>query len=86
MMFEAFTAHPRAIGETWDQHRRAAWSFAGPLALATFACLVHGVLPWMHERTASRTILALNYRLHRRAPHHSNAASHEAEQGWSYSI
>jgi hypothetical protein len=72
-VLDHFTRHPRAIGETWSEHLATAWSFAGPLALATGACLIHGVFPFLCERTASRTITALHARLGRRI-----AASAEA--------
>jgi len=67
-MLDSFTRHPRAIGETWSGHLLGAWSFAGPLALATGACLIHGLFPFLFERTASRTIAALNTRMSRRSP------------------
>ena len=65
-MLDHFTRHPKAIGETWSEHRATAWSFAGPLALAAGACMIHGLLPFLFEKTASRTIETLNARMRRR--------------------
>ena len=65
-MLDCLTRHPRAVGETWGGHLVIAWSFAGALALAAGACLVHGLLPFLFERAASSTIADLNARMGRR--------------------
>ncbi|MEL7099081.1 MAG: DUF6356 family protein [Pseudomonadota bacterium] len=61
-----FTAHPAKVGESYLGHMAVALSFAGWLALASGAALVHALLPWMFERTASDIILRLHGRMVRR--------------------
>ena len=52
----AFTAHPNSVDESYFEHLLFAGKFAGRLALAAAAALVHAVLPFLFERTASRMI------------------------------
>ncbi|HEX4105720.1 MAG TPA: DUF6356 family protein [Rhizomicrobium sp.] len=63
MFARLFLTHPQSIGETYFEHQRQAVSFAGPLLLAGFACLLHAVIPGLCERTASSRILILHERL-----------------------
>jgi hypothetical protein len=66
-MFERwFLAHPHSVGESYAAHLRAAASFAGLLFLASAACLIHAVFPFLFERTASRTVMRLHERMTRR--------------------
>jgi hypothetical protein len=59
-MFERLLlAHPRAVGETYVEHLRAAAAFGAELLLAGMACLVHAVLPAAFETTASRAVARL---------------------------
>jgi hypothetical protein len=59
-MLELMTRHPEAVGETYGEHLGAAWSIAGTLMVAGFACLIHGLLPFAFETTASRSIRRLH--------------------------
>lgn len=61
-----FTAHPARVGESYLGHMVVALSFAFWLAVAAGAALVHAVLPWMFERTASDIILRLHGKMVRR--------------------
>jgi hypothetical protein len=63
MFARLFLTHPQSIGETYFEHQRQALSFAGPLLLAGFACLLHALVPGFCERTASSRITLLNERL-----------------------
>ncbi|HEX4371599.1 MAG TPA: DUF6356 family protein [Rhizomicrobium sp.] len=63
MFARLFLVHPESIGETYFEHQRQAVSFAGPLLLAGFACLLHAVIPGLCERTASNRITILHERL-----------------------
>ena len=58
-----FTAHPRTVGETYLQHMRVAASFGLPMIAGGIACLVHGVFPFLFERTGSGTIRSLHERM-----------------------
>ena len=68
------TRHPRAIGETYGEHLGAAWSIAATLLAASFACLIHGLLPFAFETlAASRSIRRLNNRIAQRTAPPSRA-------------
>jgi hypothetical protein len=62
-LLKLFTGHPRSVGETYPEHLRTAWSFAIGMLLGGLACAVHGVLPFLFERTASRKIGGLYQRM-----------------------
>lgn len=68
MFARLFIVHPQSVGESYFEHQRMAFSFAGPLLLAGFACLLHAVIPGLCERTASSRIALLHERMvsHRR--------------------
>jgi hypothetical protein len=61
-----FTAHPASAGETYGEHMKVALSFAGPLAKAAGAALVHAFLPFLFTTTASETVKTLHERMARR--------------------
>ena len=67
-MKRLFTEHPDAVGETYVEHMKVALSFAGPLAGAAAAALVHAVLPFLFVTTASATIKRLHARMVGRVP------------------
>lgn len=64
-----FNAHPATVGETYFGHARFAFSFSGWLLLAGMAALVHAILPFLFETTASRIINRLHARMHNRHSH-----------------
>lgn len=59
----SFTDHPAAVGETYGQHMGFAMGVGGRMVLAGLACMMHGLFPFLFERTGSRTILALHARV-----------------------
>lgn len=61
-MINLFTKHPRSVGETYFQHLLMASGFAAGMAVATFVCLVHAILPFMFEKTGSKMIAELYQR------------------------
>jgi Family of unknown function (DUF6356) len=61
-----FLDHPSSVGETYFQHMRFAGFFAGSLLSAGAAALVHAVLPFLFEKTASSIINRLHHRMHNR--------------------
>lgn len=63
MFARLFFTHPQSVGESYLEHQRMAFSFAGPLLLAGFACLLHAVIPGLCERTASSRIETLHARM-----------------------
>ena len=62
-MFERFAHHPQSVGETYGEHLGAAWRFAFVLLGAGLAGLVHGLLPFAFEHTASGAVQRLNARM-----------------------
>ena len=62
-MKQLFTDHPATVGETYGQHMGSALSFAGPLFVAACCCLVHAVLPFVFEKTASGKVQDLYRRM-----------------------
>lgn len=61
-----FTTHPQAVDESYLEHMAFAGKFSGKLFLAACAALVHAVLPFLFERTASRMIAQMYARTHNR--------------------
>lgn len=62
-----FTDHPRSVDETYFEHMRFAGRFAGLLFAAALAALIHAVLPFLFERTASTMINGMHRRIHNRS-------------------
>lgn len=60
---EMFTAHPRSVGESYFAHLRAAMGFGFALLGAGFACLVHGLLPFLCTRTGSDAVARMHDRM-----------------------
>jgi hypothetical protein len=58
-----FTQHPASVGESYPQHLRNAATFGIVMMLGGLACLVHAILPFLFERTASRCIQRLHQRM-----------------------
>ena len=54
-----FTDHPASVDETYGEHFAFASRTGLTLIGAGLAALVHGLLPFLFERTASRTVLRL---------------------------
>jgi uncharacterized protein DUF6356 len=63
MSIDAFTRHPAAVGETYGEHLAFASGVGGRLIVAGVACLLHGIFPFLFERTGSRTIIDLHARV-----------------------
>ena len=63
MVSRLFTEHPRSVDESYVEHMGMALSFAGWLALASLACLIHALLPFLFEKTGSRIIDGLHDRM-----------------------
>lgn len=63
MLRSLFLDHPASVGETYFEHQGVALSFARELLVAGVACAVHGVVPALFVRTASRSVGRLHDRL-----------------------
>lgn len=55
-----FQDHPAKVGEGYFEHMAFAFGFSARLFGAAFAAFVHGVVPALHETTASSEVLAMN--------------------------
>ena len=58
-----FEDHPASVGETYWQHLASAWSFSWRMAIASLACLVHALLPFLCTKYGSQTITQLHDRM-----------------------
>ncbi len=63
MLDRIFASHPRALGEDYFTHQRAAFSYAASLLGAAIAAAVHGVFPCLFETTGSRIVARLHGRM-----------------------
>lgn len=55
-----FHDHPAKVGESYFEHMVFAFGFAARLFKAGFAAFVHGVVPCLHETTASSEVMEIN--------------------------
>jgi hypothetical protein len=65
-MKNLFVAHPQSVDESYFEHMAFAGRFSGMLFLAAGAALVHAVLPFAFEKTASRMIAGMYAKTHNR--------------------
>ncbi|WP_340109296.1 DUF6356 family protein [Pikeienuella sp. HZG-20] len=61
-----FTAHPASVDETFGEHFMFALKFSGMLFAAAGAALVHSILPFLFQKTASRIVARLYEKTHNR--------------------
>lgn len=61
-----FTNHPASVDETYLGHMAFAAWFSSRLFMAGGAALIHAVLPFLFETTASRIVRELCERTHNR--------------------
>lgn len=54
-----FVTHPEAVDETYFEHMKVAFSFAGLLLRLAGCALIHGIIPAYHEHTVSNRIVVL---------------------------
>lgn len=66
MISRVFLNHPHSVNEGYFQHMGFAAWFAGKLALAAGAALIHALVPCCFEKTASTIIAELYERTHNR--------------------
>ncbi len=77
-----FTDHPASVGENYFQHMGTSFSFAGKMFGASFACLLHGVFPFLCTTRGSEAITELHTRMvtHRhRDSGHRDCAAHDGQ-------
>ena len=59
MWKKLFLNHPRSVEESYGEHAIFAGCFVAQLFIAAFCALIHGLIPGMFEKTASKTIAKL---------------------------
>lgn len=74
----SFTAHPRAVGETYLKHMGTAASFGWAMLKGTGACFVHALLPFLFTRTGSGIFAELHGRT---VTHRRRSAADPAHRG-----
>ena len=60
---EMFTDHPASVGESYGQHLAHASGFGIRMVLGGFACILHGLLPFLFVKTGSKQIAVLHDRM-----------------------
>lgn len=55
-----FTEHPDSVDETYGEHLVMATGFGVRMILGGFACLLHGLLPFLFVKTGSKQITTLH--------------------------
>lgn len=58
-----FTEHPASVDETYAEHLAMASGFGVRMILGGFACLLHGIFPFLFVKTGSTQISTLHERM-----------------------
>ncbi|MFN5782064.1 MAG: DUF6356 family protein, partial [Novosphingobium sp.] len=58
-----FTEHPASVGESYGEHLVMATGFGTRMILGGFACLLHGIFPFLFVKTGSAQISTLHERM-----------------------
>ncbi len=66
-MANPFTQHPEEVGETYPEHMGSALSFGATMVVGGLCVLVHAFLPFLFDRTGSRTMAKLHRKMTKRA-------------------
>jgi len=66
-VYNPFTKHPNAVGETYLQHMMVALKFHFILLYFSFTALVHAIFPFLCEFTVSDGIKKLSKKMTERA-------------------
>lgn len=67
MSKNAFTKHPREVGESYAEHLHTAGGFGLEMAVGGICCMIHSVFPFLFVNTASRTMDKLHGRMKKRS-------------------
>ena len=66
-MRNPFTAHPRDVGETYLEHGLFACRYGMKMTLGGIAAFIHGVFPFLFQKTGSTVTRELNETLEQSA-------------------
>jgi len=87
MLRKLFNDHPETVGETYWQHMGMAFSFAGTMIFSGFACLIHGIFPFLFLKTGSKAITGLHDRMvTNRSRHRPSADGVDRQQAVNWQI
>jgi hypothetical protein len=73
-----FTEHPESVGENYFEHMAVAGGFGGKLFIASMACFVHAIFPFLCTKTGSGIITQLHTRMVTARNRHSNTESEDS--------
>lgn len=59
-MRKAFTEHPASVGESYVEHMGTAFGFGFCMVRSGFACLIHGIFPFLFKTTGKECIERLH--------------------------
>jgi hypothetical protein len=59
-LLKPFIEHPASVGESYGEHLVMASGFGLRMILGGFACLLHGLLPFLFVKTGSAQIAELH--------------------------
>lgn len=62
-MLKLFTSHPDSVGESYPRHAVFALTFGWRMFVGALACMLHGLFPFLFQRTGSRIVMELHQRL-----------------------
>ena len=66
-MRNPFTAHPRDVGETYLEHGVFACRYGLKMTLGGIAAFIHGIFPFLFQKTGSTVTRELNETLEQSA-------------------
>jgi hypothetical protein len=58
-----FVSHPESVGESYFQHMAVAFGFGFQMLGGALACIIHGIVPGLFEKSGSKTITSLHAKL-----------------------
>ena len=58
-----FRDHPASVGETYGEHLAHASGFGLRMIVGGFACILHGLLPFLFVKTGSKQVSVLHDRM-----------------------
>lgn len=64
-----FTKHPESIGETYLEHMWCCIRTSFSLACIIFVLIIHGIFPFLFEKTGSSLISELHCNMQKRVNH-----------------
>lgn len=67
-MKKIFTRHPHSVGQSYLIHLKFASSLGMNLMMASVACIIHAIFPFLFTTTGSSILMKMMHRLVARKP------------------